>query len=154
MSRFAKSKQLIKQLFFVFLCILLMNLFFNTELPNSNPKTNNKKITKPKPATKKRKIDLELNNERMKFIEKVCLEGYWQTLEIENGRGKLWITNSFLLLSEKEMNLLLEVAFAYVMDELRTDIFTTPFVLKIDNGTLLGKTIARYEPVKGIKFYK
>ena len=121
--------------------------------------TSDKKVstdvkTVKKEPIKGREIDPELQLKRMEFIKKLGSEGYFETIQIENGVGKLWVTNKFLLLSEKDMNTFLEVPYAYVMDELKTDIYTTSFVLKIDNGTQLGKRIGQYNPINGVKFYK
>ena len=136
----------------IIVIVLIVIGSFISETPEKKDKDDAFFITTTQKETKK--ADPELQRKRLKFFDKVALEGYFKKIEIENQVGKLWITNKFLLLTEKEKNTLLSVPYAYIVDELGSDPLSTPFVLKIDNGTLLGKRIGKYNPISGIKFYK
>ena len=95
--------------------------------------------------------------ERKKFIQKMIADGYWQKTVFTGSLPKVWVNDSFLLLSEKNQNEFLEVAYAYWMDELDSfgmnadGSIRDALVIKKDNGTLLGRRLGTYNPIDGFR---
>ena len=141
--------KLIKTAVVVTIIIVIVSIY-GSYVANTTDTTQTQTVKKTEP----RKVNTELQKKRMAFIEKLFAQGLCDKFEIENEVGKVWVTNKFLLLSEKDMNSLLEVPYAYTMEHLGTGIFTTSLILKVDNGTQLGKRIGRYSPTDGVEFYK
>ena len=51
----------------------------------------------------------------------------------------------------------LKVVYAHLEREIEgmdnDGLYWTPMILKIENGTILGKRVGEYTPIKGVKFY-
>lgn len=106
----------------------------------------------------KRPVDFDASptkrKQRERFVNRMIREGFWEKTEFTGLLPKVWVTEEFLYSSEKAQNETLEVAYAYWMGEL-DDFGTNGFVwdrlvVKIDNGTLLGKQIGYYTPIYGL----
>lgn len=70
---------------------------------------------------------------------------------------KVWVTEPFLMLSLKGRNSLLGAVWWYYAikyDEFGMSadgLFRYPLVVKIDDGTINGKRIAKYDPIDGMR---
>lgn len=94
-------------------------------------------------------------SERRKFIEDVIALGLWEKTEFTGSLPKLWVTKEFLLADEKFQNKTLSVVYAYWVGELDTfggsGFFWDSLVLKIDNGTAIGRRVATYTPLTAME---
>jgi hypothetical protein len=99
-----------------------------------------------------------MHREREEFIRLGISEGLWERAGYDEGSlPKLWVTQKFLWLDEKTQNNLLNPVYFYFADSDGTfglnagSLWADPLVLKIDNGTPLGKRIGTYTPLRGWK---
>jgi hypothetical protein len=94
--------------------------------------------------------------ERQQFIENLMAQGLVLTTEYSGSLPKLWVTSQFLALDEKNQNKFLSVVYAYWVgareDFGGSGFFWDGLVIKIDNGTQLGKRIGVYDPIDGVKW--
>ena len=64
-------------------------IFGSFVVDTSDKKVSTDVKTIKKDLIKEREIDPELQLKRMEFIKKLCSERYFETIQIENGVGKL-----------------------------------------------------------------
>lgn len=80
-------------------------------------------------------------------------QGYWERTEISGSLPKLWVTQKFLASDETSQNTTLSVVCAYWVGERDnfggSGFFWDPLVLKLDNGTPLGRQVRTYTPMDG-----
>ena len=115
--------------------------------------------TKPKepiPPKYPRGFDASPKTQRKRkdFIDKMIREGYWVKTEA-NSIPEVWVTDKWLNQSERSQKATLGLAYAYWMCELDTFGFLDDnwdtMVVKMDDGTELGKRIAIHDPGQGIR---
>lgn len=130
--------------------------FFNQKMPARHII----KIDSPETEkrTKQSKHDINLQNRRKDYIRNLISIGYVIKTECTNSLPHIWVTEKFLLLNEIDKNKLLKPIYVYWMGEIegfgKRNLYWESCVIKIDNGTIVGKRIGTYNPINGIKINK
>ena len=98
----------------------------------------------------------EAQEAREGHIREMFRQGLWEKTEVFGTLPKVWIKPAFTMMDEKFQNQSLEIVYAYWMGQLDDfgdqGFFWSPLVLKIDNGTLLGRNVGSYTPIRGIEY--
>jgi len=127
--------------------------------PQLSPESEAHAQAKPKESTRREypigfDASPKTQKKRKDFIDKMIREGYWVKTQA-NPIPEVWVTDKWLNQSERSRKSTLGLAYAYWMCELPTFGFLDDnwdtLVVKMDDGTELGKQIAIHDPIKGIR---
>lgn len=116
---------------------------------------------RPKPAERVAPFHMDddgKQEDRKEFIQQRIADGLFLRVGYDGGTlPKVWVSQRFLMLDIKTRNTLLEVVYAYYSIEddsfgMTADgLMCLPLGVKIDDGTIGGKTIGEYDPVDGLR---